>query len=216
MSIEYTEIYDKVLYFENAINNIDSLIDDIENTNSIALTSWVPWYANAEGSHRYGDLKSIIKELLVEETDEKIKQTISSIFNTISTAMGICAIEYAFKFKIDSEQLEYALEAMKLPNTKIGINKYSEGQFMGPHVDWNDQNYDIAYTIVVYLNDNYEGGELYFVDPSINLKIKPKAGSIIMFPSNLPYLHQSCEITKGRKMLITHHWKSKLLLRKDS
>jgi len=216
VGIAYKEVYNNILYFENAIPNIESVVNDIEKTNSIALTPWLPWYANSEGSHRYGDLKSMVKDLLTEESDLTTKQAIIGIFGTIATSMGICAIEYAFKYGIDPEQLEYALEAMKLPNTKIGINKYSEGQFMGPHIDWNEQNYDIAYTIVVYLNDDYEGGELYFVDPSIDLKLKPKAGSIVMFPSNLPYLHQSCEITKGRKMLITHHWKSKLLLRKDS
>jgi 2OG-Fe(II) oxygenase superfamily len=216
VGLEYKEIYSNILYFENAIPNAKALVQSIENINSLALTPWEPWYANSEGSHQYGDLKSMVKERLVEETNQSTKQDIIVIFNTIATAMGICAIEYAFKYGIDSEQLEYALEAMKLPNTKIGINKYSEGQFMGPHVDWNEQNYDIAYTIVVYLNDDYEGGELYFVNPDIDLKIKPKAGSIVMFPANLPYLHQSCEITKGRKMLITHHWKSKLLLRKDN
>jgi predicted 2-oxoglutarate/Fe(II)-dependent dioxygenase YbiX len=75
---------------------------------------------------------------------------------------------------------------------------------MGSHVDFNEDNYYLAYTIVVYLNDDYEGGELYFND--LDIKIKPQAGSIIMYPSSSPYSHQSLKVLKGRKMLITHHW----------
>jgi len=40
---------------------------------------------------------------------------------------------------------------------------------------------------VLYLNDNYEGGETFF--PNQNVNIKPETGKLILFPSNLDYPH---------------------------
>jgi hypothetical protein len=40
---------------------------------------------------------------------------------------------------------------------------------------------------LIYINDNYEGGELYFPDRNINIKPKPRM--LIMFPGNDNYVH---------------------------
>lgn len=40
---------------------------------------------------------------------------------------------------------------------------------------------------IIYINDDYEGGELYF--PQHNIQIKPKAGMFAAFPGNDNYLH---------------------------
>jgi hypothetical protein len=206
--IDYEIPYEGIVYFPAVVPEIDKLIDTIETTNGIALTSWSTWFAYGSSEDPYGEIKYMQAKLLVDESNELTRNNSSYILNTLVDAMATCAREYASIYEIDKSMLEFAEHALRYPETTYGINKYFEGQYMGPHVDWNEFNSDITYTIVVYLNDDYEGGELYFVDPSIDIKIKPKAGSIVMFPSKLPYLHQSCEITKGRKMLITHHWKN--------
>ena len=40
---------------------------------------------------------------------------------------------------------------------------------------------------ILYLNDDYEGGELFF--PDFKFEIKPKSGMLISFPGNTHYLH---------------------------
>jgi hypothetical protein len=58
-------------------------------------------------------------------------------------------------------------------------------------------------TLTVYLNDDYDGGELSFLDEK-NLKIsyfKPKQGDIIVFPSFYPYFHGVDPIISGEKYL---------------
>jgi hypothetical protein len=50
-------------------------------------------------------------------------------------------------------------------------------------------------SILTYLNDEYEGGELYF--PELDYAIRPKKGMIIMFPGNLHYVHGVASITEG-------------------
>ena len=114
--------------------------------------------------------------------------------------------EYGNIFNIDQSKIQYASNILLEDETEIGIYKYFEGQSMGSHVDYNEDNNYLEYTIVIYLNDDYEGGELYFSE--FDIKLKPKAGSIVMYPSSFPYLHESLKITKGRKSLITHHWRN--------
>lgn len=206
--LEYEIPYKNVVYFPAVVPEIQNLIDTIENTNSIAVTPWETWFAYGQTDDPYGDIKFMQRKLIDSEVDAGTQEQARYVLETLIEAMASCAKEYARIYDIDDEMLSFAEHALRFPETKYGINKYFEGQYMGPHVDWNEFNSDITYTIVVYLNDDYQGGELYFVDPEIDIKIKPKAGSIVMFPSTLPYLHQSCEITKGRKMLITHHWKN--------
>jgi hypothetical protein len=65
------------------------------------------------------------------------------------------------------------------------------GNHMEAHVDEiNDQpNGAIReYAAVLYLNDNYSGGELSYVN--LNISIKPEAGSLMLFKTGPKYLHE--------------------------
>lgn len=212
----YKIFYDKIVYFESVVPEIDSLIEKIESISSIAISPWEIWGAGDNSDHAYGEVKYMRKHLVEEESDPQTRDDAEYVINTLIKSMADCAKTYAEIYNIDQESLDYALHALNMEGTKYGINKYYENMYMGPHVDWNEMNSDITYTIVVYLNDDYEEGELFFVDPKIDLKIKPKKGSIVMFPSVQPYLHQSCNIPSGRKMLITHHWKNDSKHRKEN
>jgi predicted 2-oxoglutarate/Fe(II)-dependent dioxygenase YbiX len=50
---------------------------------------------------------------------------------------------------------------------------------------------------VLYLNDDYLGGEIEF--PHYDVKIKPEAGTLVLFPSNYAYRHIAHEVTSGIK-----------------
>lgn len=205
-----TEIlYDSIAYFPAVVKDIDHVIDLIESTNSLAVSPWENWHAYGESNDesKYGDIKFMQRKLIPNETDESVKSNSEYLIELLADTMADCATEYAKIYDLDKDDLDYAIQALKHNSTKFGINKYETNKFMGPHVDWNEYNSQIRYTIVVYLNDSYTGGELYFNNQDI--KLKPVAGSVVMFPSKLPYLHQSLEVETGRKMLITHHWKAK-------
>jgi predicted 2-oxoglutarate/Fe(II)-dependent dioxygenase YbiX len=62
---------------------------------------------------------------------------------------------------------------------------------MNAHIDetydaFNNLNKD--YATVIYLNDDYEGGELSFVN--LNIKVKPSVGSLMIFKTGEKYLHE--------------------------
>lgn len=52
-------------------------------------------------------------------------------------------------------------------------------------------------SIVGYLNDNFEGGETFF--DRQNIKVKPKAGSVIAFPAYYTHPHQALPVIRGTK-----------------
>jgi len=65
------------------------------------------------------------------------------------------------------------------------------GNHMNAHVDQlHDQNNGSVreYAAVLYLNDKYQGGEISYVD--LNIKIKPDAGSMVIFKTGPKYLHE--------------------------
>jgi len=77
--------------------------------------------------------------------------------------------------------------------------RYRTGNEYKAHYD-GDTVTRRAVSPILYLNDDYEGGELEFVN--FDLKIKPRAGSLYIFPSSFPYAHIAHPVTKGTKYAI--------------
>lgn len=74
--------------------------------------------------------------------------------------------------------------------------KYGPGQHFQTHTD-HGFSYICVTSLVGYLNDDYDGGELYF--PFLDLSLKPEAGDLFIFPSNYMYPHRAMPVTDGTK-----------------
>ena len=204
-----TLVEKEVVYFEDVYDNIEEIIDTIFNLNCEIVTDWEPWYGGGdpEGS-QYGHTKFLRGWAIEAQEEGSDKEKSIWLIETLRKGMEEAFLSYSEIFNIDEVSIRFGKKAMREQSAQIGVSYYLPGDGMGPHIDWNEFNSDISYTIVVYLNDDYEGGELSFVEPELEgLKIKPKSGSIVIFPSFMPYKHKSEPIPSGRKMLITHHWK---------
>jgi len=77
--------------------------------------------------------------------------------------------------------------------------KYGPGQHFMEHHD-HGHSYNCTVSLVAYVNDDYEGGELFF--RLQGLKVKPDAGDLFIFPSNFMYPHQAMPVTSGTKYSI--------------
>jgi len=78
-------------------------------------------------------------------------------------------------------------------------------RFYGPEDDYNwhadlDPHCIALFSQILYFNDDYQGGELEFLMHPLTLK--PKAGSILSFPSDISHIHRSRKITAGHKHII--------------
>lgn len=77
--------------------------------------------------------------------------------------------------------------------------RYGEDQHFKVHSD-HGYSYTCVLSSVGYLNDDYTGGELYF--DKFDLKIKPRAGDLYLFPSAFIYSHAALPVTSGLKYSI--------------
>ena len=76
--------------------------------------------------------------------------------------------------------------------------RYYPNEYFGWHVDGSTRKNGnrSKYTVLIYLNDSYEGGETEFE----HAKVKGKQGSVVIFPHKL--MHQGAMVTKGIKYAI--------------
>jgi hypothetical protein len=103
---------------------------------------------------------------------------------------------------------------VKVTPTGTTIVRWLPGQLQNPHADKelhegpdaglpNDfPNYDLS--SLFYLNDDYEGGELYF--PLQGIKFKPKKGAAYFFPGDKEYVHGVTEIKNGIRYTCPFFW----------
>ena len=83
------------------------------------------------------------------------------------------------------------------------INKFRVGDSMPVHTDRGPypSNNNIVHGMVIYLNDDYEGGEIHY--PEQHLSIKPKARSLVIHPASHPYDHGVLPVIRGNRYAIT-------------
>jgi len=75
-----------------------------------------------------------------------------------------------------------------------------EGSHFNVHAD-HGPAYNCTVSAVIYINDDYDGGELKF--PRLdNLVYKPSIGDIVLCPSNYIYEHASLPIKSGTKYCV--------------
>jgi hypothetical protein len=72
------------------------------------------------------------------------------------------------------------------------IARFEKGFGMHEHFDSTKPN-DIA--TLIYINSDYEGGEIYF--PDYDISIKPNSGDLVCFPDTPDFVHGVKPITDG-------------------
>ena len=91
----------------------------------------------------------------------------------------------------------YNLEDIKIVAKEdfLGVVHWEIGSYLTTHVDDLGYVTDNHLPILIYLNDNYEGGEIKFETHDVS--IKPKTGDLIIFPGNMHYAHEVTKILSG-------------------
>ncbi len=191
-----------IWYWENALSFPEHLKDfidkiDEEPESYSRISKWENWTASDDNKLVYGKTKNIDRSKLKISTGSEIldKKTLY-IANSFLMAFQMCTDRYLDSRKLDKDKYNLNLD-------RITIKAWNEGQSMGPHFDGQDGNKNLAFSLVAYINDDYEGGEINF--PNHNVTIKPKAGSLIMFPSQEPYIHEVKPIVSGTRYMSPAH-----------
>lgn len=131
------------------------------------------------------DSTSLMVDKMVSKEHAELEATLHGLVQTIYVEYKKFAPEFPLVIKCDEGYI---------------IIKYGVGQKFELHCD-DFQQQTRRLSCVMYLNEDYEGGELHF--PEQNLILKPREGDVILFPSFFSYPHKSLPIRSGTKLAIT-------------
>lgn len=129
---------------------------------------------------------SVLPITLAAQNNETARRINNQCYETVTSAVQ--SYKNMFKIKEEIKDAE-----------SYGLLRYSVGEKYNQHYDGGTES-SRSISVLIYLNDDYEGGEIEF--PFFNLKIKPKAGTLILFPSNYAYSHIAHPIISGTKYVI--------------
>lgn len=185
-----------LVLYKNAIPDSESIISLIESVDKrfeagehgdsfTFVKSWNPW--------TYGDLLFNYQKFFPESknisTDDYYAKEMKEIADRLYSSL-----ENAFNH-YTKVLYPFADKNIKAREHSIHLLKYGVSGHLPAHQDQGISSRVLS--SVMYLNDNYEGGEIEFKNSSV--KIKPEAGSIIFFPSNFLYIHEVYPIISGTR-----------------
>jgi hypothetical protein len=89
----------------------------------------------------------------------------------------------------------------KIFNDSIMLCRWDVGKALTPHVD-NQDTHEYStpwrtYSSLVYLNDKFEGGEIFF--PRLDLTLQPMTGLLVIFSSGPEHQHGVKAVTTGKR-----------------
>lgn len=167
------------------------------------------------------ELKNIVdeqfRERIISLTEKKSNEHLTdltlnkNIRNVLGYSLGFNTPTDIFYYNYINELIEkyylyYKIKFPKMATNKINqidLLKYSVGCKYTVHTD-HYTNTPRHLSVIINLNDNYEGGDLVFTDQKEKeiKRYKLNAGSVIFFPSNFMYPHAIEPITKGTRYSI--------------
>lgn len=184
-----------IVCYKNVIKKDLNLIDRLENilgpVGEVGRYSWMPAYVGYQQLiPEYRDCA----DFKFKKTDIEHDKSESSLL-----LQGIWQDVYNEKFPaVEDYRQEFNIMELKYWEA-FNFVKYGPGQHFQEHHD-HGYSYNCTVSLVAYINDDYEGGELYFRRQ--NLTIKPEAGDLMIFPSNYMYPHRAMPVHSGTKYSI--------------
>lgn len=92
----------------------------------------------------------------------------------------------------------------------LSLVRWLPGDYQEPHADAEDPNGEVhefswrKYAALIYLNQDFQGGDLYF--PNKKLRVKPVPKLLAMFPGTLEYQHEVEKVSGGIRYTLASFW----------
>lgn len=109
-----------------------------------------------------------------------------------------------------SQNISLAAGGRRVWCDNLNFVKWWDGYVQHPHADGENPDGSIhpfpwrAFGCVYYLNDDYDGGEIWF--PNFGIEIKPKPNMLAFFPGDVAHLHGVRNTTNGVRYTLASFW----------
>jgi hypothetical protein len=193
------KLYPMVNVYRGLTEDPGSIVEALINApkgDGYATTDWRPWgkergrqiTTNGPLSRWHGQTKS----------DDIGYEAFMKLNHMFELALGHYLNEYGLELQ---DPIAPGI-AVSIYKTSAELTWHTDGGLKPGELDLAGPKWSI--TCNVYLNDDYEGGELNFrigtfFEGTEVPSYKPVAGDLVMFPSNAPFFHASSPVTVGEK-----------------
>lgn len=214
--MEHIKLFPKIHVYKGLLNNCDDLVDILKKAEEDSDTTylfkdWRPWsffgtyvyQINNDAIHSGAQNEKLQKEINYLEMVKK------AFFNSTSDFLK----EYRLDLPEDWQMMGPSFSKYTTDQDEEG--RVGRGMSMSRHTDYvpwmkDVPGYKFALTCTMYLNDDYDGGEISFKVGDQYIDYKPVTGDVIVFPSghpefladDHPYLHGVKKISGNPRYLI--------------
>jgi len=227
-------VFPQVVIYKNLLKDVDSILNIFKKSESGIddeefFADWLDWSPGKDTPGSIMTVPARNRSVTIYETDSDLikeqKKAVSKIYDAFNTSLDDYFKDWANKgIWPDLISNWDTNDTKSWRNCEINVLTYSSlpnessphdpksGKFnlpMNYHVDNMKANLDnpgdkLSVTVTMYLNDDYEGGEISFYDAVANkvYKYKPKPGDITVFPSFEPFYHGVLPMTGGPRYLV--------------
>lgn len=179
-----------IFIYKNTLSKDLDIINRLEKVILENNDDWFKWSVAMVGHQQtmkdYRDCVDFkVGRKDIEQREKAANSDLKNIYNDIDERLKACLNHYCsmYNLKMDFQEV-------------VNFVRYSKGQHFQVHSD-SGFSYVCTVSTVMYLNDDYVGGGLYF--PYLNYTYQPEAGDIVLFPSNFIYAHAALPVEEGTK-----------------
>jgi len=179
--------HNKIWEWHDVIDNLKELNNMLDKKKFESYTNKLP--RDKKSNVKYGGGSILGRSVLVFPGEKSYDIILDSFIK--------CFENYCKENNLD-------LTSENISKDTFLLREYLPGSDMLAHPDAysyvkkDDVQARPLFTIILYLNEDYEGGEINFINDG--LKIKPKSGSGVMFPSEK--VHEVLKVRSGVRQMV--------------
>ena len=182
-----TEIADQIFLIENFLSEEDRL-ELLKLGEDATQEDWEGAYL--ENMEDFCDAKFGRRDIYNLVAEGKLELTT----NWIDKILKINNLPVTQKINKSIRDLFNGIDGIGSSSAVGIIQRQYEGVALTEHVD-NHTDPSLVYALVAYVNDNYNGGEVFF--SKFGVSLKPKAGTLLAFPTTEQWTHGVTEVEAG-------------------
>jgi hypothetical protein len=204
--LDYIELYPKVEVYKNVLADPEKMYQVMKDSERNSegkhfLKSWDPW------AHfgTYTQKKNPQEIVTGQESDEMFIRE-KEFVQEVEDAYSKVLMDYVDRHGIELPD-GWRFSGCSYSKYNPQINTLDNNMTMQYHTDHITSQKDMPgdkffITCTMYINDDYDGGDIEFYVGGELINHKPVAGDILVFPSVEPYYHGVKTIEKNEKFFV--------------